>query len=84
MKNEEQAELFRYCSKNEIWVLTWYNKIKILHTTFKVKVKKDVGELEVGSYVEVDEVKLASNGKTVYLIDGKFYFFYYFEIFTHL
>jgi hypothetical protein len=84
MKNEEYAELFSYCSKNEIWVFTWYNKLKILHTPFKVKVKKSVGELILSSYVEVDEVKLSSNGKTVYLIEGRYYFYYYFEIFTHL
>ena len=84
MKNEEYAELFRYCSKNEIWVLTWYNKLKILHTPFKVKVRKCVGELNISEYQVVEEVKLASNGKTVYLIDEKYYFYYYFEIFTHL
>lgn len=84
MKNEHYAELFQYCSSNEIWVLTWYNKIKILKTPFRVKVLQNIGELKIGSYVKVDEVKLASNGKTIFKINDKYYYYHHFKLYTHL
>ncbi|WP_242157361.1 hypothetical protein [Aestuariivivens sediminis] len=84
MTNEEYAYLFKYCSPNSIMVVTWYGKLKTLYCPLTVIVRKKVGNLAVGDYVKVDEVKLSTTGKTVFIIQNKAYFYYYFDILTHL
>lgn len=84
MKDEEFAELFKYCSPYSILVVTWYGKLKILNCPITVKVLIDIGLLNKGSYAKVDKVMLSSSGKTVFVIDRKAYFHHYFDILTHL
>lgn len=84
MDEKELAELFKYCSPKSIMVVTWYGKLKILYCPITVKVKDSVGVLFTGDYASVSAVKLSSTGKTVFIIDGKAYYYYYFDILTHL
>lgn len=84
MKNEDLANLFKYCSPKSILVVTWYGKLKILNCPITVKVKQDVGDVKSGTYVTVSEVKLSSSGKTVFVINKKPYYYHYFDILTHL
>ncbi len=84
MKNEELAELFKYCSPRSIMVVTWYGKLKTLYCPITVKVKNDVGNLSSGNMVKVDAVKLSDTGITVFMINEKAYYYYHFDILTHL
>ncbi len=84
MENDEIAELFRYCSPKSILVVTWYGKLKTLHCPFTVKASIAVGKLKKDQYAKVDWVKLATNGKTVFGIQGEAYQYHYFDILTHL
>lgn len=85
MDEKELAELFKYCSPKSIMVVTWHgSKLKTLYCPFTVKVKDSVGNLLKGEYAIVSTVKLSSTGKTVFIIDGKAYYYYYFDILTHL
>ncbi|MFD2536068.1 hypothetical protein [Gelatiniphilus marinus] len=84
MKNEELAELFKYCSPKSILVITWYGKLKTLHCPITVKIAHDIGELTKGDYAKVTEVKLSSSGNTVFIINKRAYYYYYFDILTHL
>jgi len=84
MENENYAELFKYCSPKSILVVTWYGKLRTLYCPFGVKVLSNVGLLKAGQYVKVEEVKLASNGKTVFIVEGSPYYYYNFDILTHL
>jgi hypothetical protein len=84
MKDEEFADLFKYCSPTSILVVTWYGKLKVLNCPIIVKVLINIGLLKKGSYAKVDKVMLSSSGKTVFVIDKKAYFHHYFDILTHL
>lgn len=80
MDRKEVAEIFKYCSPNSLLVVTYYNKLIELFCPIKVKVKADVGDLKKGKYVLVEAVKLSTNGKTVFIIKGKAYYYYHFDI----
>jgi hypothetical protein len=84
MNEEEISKLFQYCSPKSILVVTWYNKLKVLHCPFTVKAEVTVGRLIKGQYAQVDWVKIATNGKTVFGIQGEAYQYFYFDILTHL
>ncbi len=84
MKNEELAELFKYCSPKSIMVVTWYGKLMTLYCPITVKVREKVGILAKGEYTKVSEVKLSTSGKTVFIVDNRAYYYYYFDILTHL
>lgn len=80
MNKNEIAEIFKYCSPNSLLVVTYYNRLKELFCPFPVLVKQDVGDLKGGKYVKVELVKLSTNGKTVFIIKGKAYYYYHFDI----
>lgn len=84
MKEDEIVDLFKYCSPNSILVVTWYGKLKTLYCPFKVKAEVSIGKLVKGQYATVVWVKLATNGKTVFGIQGEAYQYHYFDILTHL
>ena len=85
MEDGDYAAMFKFCDKHSILVVSWYGRLKELHTPFTVKVCRDIGHLKQGQYVKVDEIKLSSDtGKTVFVIDGKPFFYWSFDILTHL
>ena len=80
MKNRELAELLKYSSPNNILVIDWTNRLIELYCPFKVQIKQDVGDLKQGELEVVSLVKLATNFKTVFIIDNKAYFYFHFDI----
>ncbi len=80
MNDKDLVELLKYSSPYTILVVTWENKLLELHCPFKVFVKQDIGGLKVGENASVTMVKLSTNLITVFVIDDKAYFFYYFDI----
>lgn len=84
MKDEEFAELLKYCSPYSILVVTWYGKLKTLNCPIKVKLIQSIGLLVKGDYATVEKIMLSSSGKTVFIIEGKAYYHHYFDILTHL
>ena len=80
MTKKDLAELLKYSSPKELWVITWNNILKRIFCPFKVKVMQDVGLLKRGQIVLVSEVKVTLELKTVYVIDKEAYYYYHFEI----
>lgn len=80
MTKKELAELLKYSSPREIYVITWNNILKRLFCPFEVKVLQDIGTLKTGQFVFVDEIKVTIELKTVFIIDTKAYYYYHFEI----
>lgn len=80
MTKKELAELLKYSSPNELWVITFNNFLKRLICPFKVKVLQDVGLLKRGQIVLVTEVKVTTELKTVYMINGQAYYYYHFDV----
>ncbi|MBA4155648.1 MAG: hypothetical protein C0512_15025 [Flavobacterium sp.] len=63
-----------------MYVVTWNNLFKRLFCPFKVRVLNPVGELRVGEIVFVDEIKVTPELKTIYVINGKAYYYFHFDI----
>jgi len=80
MTKKELAELLKYSSPREIYVITWNNILKRLFCPFKVRVLQDVGLLKREQIVLVSEVKVTTELKTVYMINGQAYYYYHFDV----
>ena len=80
MNERQLAELLKYSSPNELYIVTWNNLLKLLFTPFKVIVMDDLEKLAKGRVVWVEEVKVTKELKTVYIIKGKAYYYHHFEI----
>ena len=82
MNEKQLGYLLKYSSPNELYIVTWNNLLKLLITPFKVFVINDVGALKKGELVLVSEVKITMELKTVYIINGRAYYYHHFEIIT--
>jgi len=80
MTKKELAELLKYSSPLEIYVITWKNTLIKLHCPFEVQVLQDIGTLKTRQFVFVEEIKVTIELKTVFIIDSKAYYYYHFEI----
>jgi hypothetical protein len=80
MMDKDLAEQLEHSSSEWIYILTWNNLLKQLFTPFEVEVIRSVGELEIGQIVWVSQVKVTPQLKTVYIIEGKAYYFSHFDI----
>ena len=80
MNEKELAELLKYSSPRELYVVTWNNLLKLLFCPFKVSVKHDIGALKRGQIVWVEGVKVTMELKTVYVIKGQSYYYFHFDI----
>ena len=80
MNEKDLAEQLKYSSSEWIYIITWNNLLKQLFCPFKVSVLKPVGTLKKGQIVWVEHVKVTIELKTVFVVKGRAYYFYYFEI----
>jgi len=80
MNQKDLVELLKYSSPYSILVVTYKNELVELFCPFTVKIKQDIGELLKGDNVSVSLVKLSTNLKTVFVIEDKAYYYFYFEI----
>ncbi|WP_281227593.1 hypothetical protein [Flavobacterium aquiphilum] len=80
MTKKDLAELLKYSSPLEIYVVTWQNTLLKLYCPFEVKVVHDIGALKTGQFVFVEEIKVTIELKTVFIIDTKAYYYYHFDI----
>ncbi len=80
MNKNQLAEILKYCSPKVLYVVTWNNLLKTILCPFKVRVLNPVGELRKGEIVFVDEIKVTIELKTIFIIKGKAYYYYHFDI----
>lgn len=80
MTKKELAELLKYSSPREIYIISYNNLLIRLICPFKVLVQQDVGTLRSGQVVFVDEIKVTIELKTVFIIKKRAYYYYYFDI----
>ncbi len=73
-------ELFKIVSTNSILVVNYKGKVKRLYCPFMVICKVDVPPLHKGNSYAVDAVKMTLKLEEVFIIKGRAYFFWYFEI----
>ena len=80
MTKKQLAELLKYSSPREIYVITHYNVLKRVFCPFRVSVLQEIGVLKRGQIVFVDEIKVTLELKTVYIIDNEAYYYYHMDI----
>lgn len=80
MTKKQLAELLKYSSPREIYIITWNNLLRRLFCPFEVQVLEDIGTLKAGQIVWVDGIKVTHELKTVYIILGKAYHYHHFDI----
>ena len=80
MNRKQLAEILKYSSSKEIFAVTWDNRLLTLKCPFKVKVIKEVATIKLGQILTVDKVKTSFDLKTVFMIEGKAYFYHYFDL----
>lgn len=80
MTKRELAELLKYSSPREIYVITHFNVLKRVFCPFRVTVLQEIGTLKGGQIVLVQEIKVTYELKTVYIINNDAYFYYHFDI----
>lgn len=80
MTKRELAELLKYISPREIYVITHYGVLNRLFCPFRVTVLQEIGILKRGQIVLVQEIKITYELKTVYIINNDAYFYYHFDI----
>lgn len=80
MNEKQLAELLKYCNPKVLYIVTWNNLLKNLFCPFDVRVLHDIGELQRDQIVKVELVKITYELTTVYVIKGKAYYYYHFDI----
>lgn len=80
MTKKELAELLKYSSPQEIYVITHYNVLKRIFCPFQVLILQEIGELQKGQVALVTEVKVTLGIKTVFIINNEAYYYSYFDI----
>jgi hypothetical protein len=80
MNDKELAELLKYISPFEIYVVNGENELECLKCPFHVKVKYNIGVLVKDEIVLVDKVKITKDLISVYVIRNQSYYCYHFVI----
>ena len=80
MSNKELIELLKYSSPHIIYVVNGQNRIIKLHTPFNLLVLRDIGGLNKKQIVSCTELKITKKGRIVFVINGKNYHTYNFDI----
>lgn len=80
MTKKELAELLKYSSPRELYVITHYGVLIRLFCPIKVQILRDIGALKKGQIILVQEIKVTYELKTVYIINNDAYFYYHFDI----
>ncbi|QBA63665.1 hypothetical protein [Muriicola soli] len=80
MNGKDLAKQLKYSSSNSLLIITWNNLLKQLYCPFKVSVLRSVGTLKKGQIVWVEQVNVTMELKTVFVVEGSAYYFYYFDI----
>lgn len=82
MDEKQLAELLKFSSPNELYIVNLNNLLELLFTPFKVLALDDIGPFKKGQAVWVEEVKITKELRTVYVIKGRAYYYHHFEILT--
>jgi hypothetical protein len=80
MNDDELAELLKYISPFEIYIVNGENELECIKCPFKVSVKYNIGTLVKDEIVLVDKVKITKDLISVYVIRNQSYYCYHFVI----
>lgn len=80
MNDDVIADLMKFSSPFEIYIVNKNNRIVCLKCPFKVEVKYNIGQLKEQEIVFVDKVKITYQLISVFIVRNQAYYFYHFII----
>jgi len=80
MNKKRLSDILRYSRSDEILVVDTENRVAVFKCPFNVLALEDVGELLKQHIYEVEQVKITPKLVTLFIIDGKAYYYYHFDI----
>ena len=80
LNDDELADLLKYISPFEIYIVNRENELECLKCPFRVQVKYNIGTLVKDEIVLVDKVKITNDLISVYVIRNQSYYCYHFAI----
>ena len=80
MEDHELANVLQFSSPKELYIITYYNTLKLLVCPFRARVLNNIGLLRKGQLIWIDEVKVTSELKTIFIIESCAYHYYHFDI----
>ncbi|WP_159950909.1 hypothetical protein [Polaribacter septentrionalilitoris] len=80
MNDDEIADLMRYSSSNELYIVNKNDRIIKLKCPFKVKAKYNIGGLVKDEIVLVTKVKITRELQSAYIIKNQAYYCHHFVI----
>lgn len=80
MNKKQLEEILKYSNPKELYIVAWNNLLRQLFCPFRVIVLKNVGDLKKDEICKVEAVLVTMDLKTVFLIEGQFYYYWHFDI----
>ena len=80
MTDDEIADLMKYSSPNELYIVNRCDRLERLKCPFKVRAKHDIGVLFKDEIVLVIKVKITRELNSVYIIGNQAYYCHHFII----
>ena len=74
------SELFKIVKTNSILIINAEGKLIRIYCPFEVEVIEQLKDLNIGDVVWVEAVKMTLALKDVYIIKGRAYYIWYFQI----
>ncbi|SDQ18812.1 hypothetical protein [Flagellimonas zhangzhouensis] len=80
MDNKILADILKFSNSYELLVVDEMNKLVVVRCPFSVMTLDSIGELMTGQIYEVDQIKVTPTLITLFMIKGRAYFYFYFDI----
>ncbi|MGO2102096.1 MAG: hypothetical protein ACTH3E_03520 [Psychroflexus halocasei] len=80
MENKILNSILKYCSPKVLYIINKHKRLDKRICPFKIKAITNVGEIKKDDTLMVESIKVTKDLMTVYVIDGKAYYYYHFEI----
>ena len=80
MNKEEWVDFLKYLSPYSILIIDYNDKLVEVKCPFNVLVLESISELIKGKVYSVDKIMVSTILLTVFIIKGKAYYYYHFEI----
>lgn len=80
MNKEEWVDFLKYLSPYSILIINYNDKLVEVNCPFKVLVLESISSLIKGKVYSVDKIMVSTTLLTVFIIKGKAYYYYHFEI----
>jgi len=80
MGENKNKYILKYCSPHVLYIVNEDKRLDKRRCPFAVVANRTVGEIEEGEKVLVERIQVTPDLITVFIINGKAYYYYHFDI----